>query len=252
MGLHGIRGQWCFLTGAADGLGKAIARELAVQGMNLVLFDVQEGKLESLARDLQELGVEALPQAVDLADAVSTAAAVDAAVRQVGSPRALIHDAAVLTPRPFREWTFEGWRQELAIIVQGAFLMAKGVWEPMIAQGHGSIVFISSGSALRGFPLESAYTPAKHGQEGLMKVLSIEGAEYNIAVNTSTTGAPIDTPMSWGHYTPEMRDRMISPARLAPAFSYFAALDASQATGLRFDAFQVSEAMVFRAQGEIR
>jgi NAD(P)-dependent dehydrogenase (short-subunit alcohol dehydrogenase family) len=248
VGLHGIRGQWCFLSGAADGLGKAIARELAARGMNLALFDVQEGKVAALARELQALGVQALPVPVDLADAASAAAAVGTAVDQVGTPRALIHDAAVLTPRPFREWTFEGWRRELDIILQGAFVLAKAVWEPMIAQGHGSIVFISSGSALRGFPLESAYTPAKHGQEGLMKVLSIEGDEFNIAVNTATTGAPIDTPMSWGHYTPEMREQMISPSRLAPAFAYFAALDARQATGLRFDAFQVSEAIVLQSQ----
>ncbi len=248
MGLHGIRGQWCFLSGAADGLGNAIARELAARGMNLVLFDVQEAKVAALAHELQSLGVQSLPVAVDLADAAATATAVDHAVGKVGAPRALIHDAAVLTPRPFREWSFEGWRRELDIILQGAFVLAKGVWEPMIAQGHGSIVFISSGSALRGFPLESAYTPAKHGQEGLMKVLSIEGAEFNIAVNTATTGAPIDTPMSWGHYTPEMREGMISPRRLAPAFAYFAALDAGQATGLRFDAFQVSEAITLQSQ----
>ncbi|MDA8331551.1 MAG: SDR family NAD(P)-dependent oxidoreductase [Candidatus Dormibacteraeota bacterium] len=248
MGLHDIRGQWCFLSGAADGLGNAIARELAARGMNLVLFDVQEGKVASLAHELLALGIQALPVGADLADAAGAQTAVAQAVRQVGAPRALIHDAAVLTPRPFREWTFEGWRRELDIILQGAFVLAKGVWEPMIAQGHGSIVFISSGSALRGFPLESAYTPAKHGQEGLMKVLSIEGAEFNIAVNTATTGAPIDTPMSWGHYTPEMRARMISPSRLAPAFAYLAALDAEQATGLRFDAFQVSEAISLRTQ----
>jgi NAD(P)-dependent dehydrogenase (short-subunit alcohol dehydrogenase family) len=248
VGLHDIRGQWCFLSGAADGLGNAIALELAARGMNLALFDVQEGKVAALARELQAFGVQTLPVPVDLADAASAAAAVGSAVDQVGTPRALIHDAAVLTPRPFREWTFEGWRRELDIILQGAFVLAKGVWEPMIAQGHGSIVFISSGSALRGFPLESAYTPAKHGQEGLMKVLSIEGEEFNIAVNTATTGAPIDTPMSWGHYTPEMRQQMISPSRLAPAFTYFAALDARQATGLRFDAFQVSEAIVLQSQ----
>ncbi len=249
MGLHSIRGQWCFLSGAADGLGNAIARELAAQGMNLVLFDVQEGKVAALAGELQTLGVQALPVAVDLADASSAAGAVAGAVRQVGAPRALIHDAAVLTPRPFRAWTFDGWRRELDIILQGAFVLAKGVWEPMFAQGHGSIVFISSGSALRGFSLEAAYTPAKHGQEGLMKVLSIEGAEFNIAVNTATTGAPLDTPMSWGHYTPDMQQRMIPPSRLAPAFAYFAALDAGHATGLRFDAFQVSEAIMLPRHG---
>lgn len=246
MTVRGIQGRWGFLTGAADGLGNAIARELASRGMNLVLFDVQEGKLEHLAQELRSDGVEIHALAVDLSDASATADAVSEALRRVGTPQALIHDAAVLTPRSFRDWTFAGWRREVDIILQAAFILAKGVWEPMIVQGYGSIVFISSGSALRGFPLEGAYTPAKHGQEGLMKVLSIEGLEYNIAVNTATTGAPIDTPMSAGHYSPEQRARAISARRLAPAFAYFAGLDASQATGLRFDAFQVSEAMGVR------
>jgi NAD(P)-dependent dehydrogenase (short-subunit alcohol dehydrogenase family) len=108
----------------------------------------------------------------------------------------------------------------------------------------GSITFVSSRSALAGFVKETAYTPGKHGQEGLMKVLSLEGKEFDIAVNTVTTGAPIDTPMSASHYTDAMNVGMLHPSALAPAFAYLAGLTAaSDATGLRFNAYQLSEAM---------
>jgi len=113
----------------------------------------------------------------------------------------------------------------------------------MVDARRGSILYVSSGSALSGFVKETAYTPGKHAQEGLMRVLELEGREFNIAVNTITTGKPIDTPMSHGHYTPEMWIGAVHPSRLAPAFAFLARIDASFATGQRFNAFQMSEAM---------
>jgi NAD(P)-dependent dehydrogenase (short-subunit alcohol dehydrogenase family) len=94
-----------------------------------------------------------------------------------------------------------------------------------------------------GFVKETAYTPGKHGQEGLMRVLAQEGRDFNIAVNTITPGVSIDTPMSASHYTAEMRIGMVHPSRLAPAFVFLSGVDASFATGQRFNAFHLSEAM---------
>ena len=238
-----IDSQVAFLTGAAEGLGREIAVELAGAGARLALFDVQEAKLTALAEELTASGTDVLPVVVDLADASATTAAFDRAIEHFGAPRALIHNAAVLKEVSMLDVTFEGWRREFDIIVQGAFLATKAVWSPMVEAGVGSIVFVSSGSALGGFVKETAYTPGKHGQEGLMKVLSIEGKSHNIAVNTMTTGAPIDTPMSASHYTEAMRVGMVHPSALAPAFAFLAGIDATFATGHRFNAYQVSEAI---------
>ena len=102
---------------------------------------------------------------------------------------------------------------------------------------------MSSGSALGGFVKETAYTPAKHAQEGLMRVLELEGREFNIAVNTITTG-PVDR---HAHVRVALHggneDRHGAPSRLAPAFVFLSAIDASFATGQRFNAFQLSEAI---------
>lgn len=240
-----VRNGIAYLTGAADGLGLAIAEELARIGMRLALFDIQETKLRGVSARLTAAGAAVSAYPVDLSDARATQSAVRAAIAEVGPPRALIHDAAILKEREIEEVTFDDWRREVDTSLQAAFILSQEVWPGMARAHSGSIVFVSSGSALTGFVKETAYTPAKHGQEGLMKVLALQGRRHNIAVNTITTGAPIDTPMSHSHYTAEMKVGMVSPARLAPAFGYLASLDATEATGMRFDAFQVSEAMAW-------
>jgi NAD(P)-dependent dehydrogenase (short-subunit alcohol dehydrogenase family) len=231
-----------FLTGAAEGLGREVARELAKIGKRLALFDVQAEKLQAVSDELASI-TEVLPLVVDLADADATQQAVDQALEHYGPPRTLIHDAAVLKEVAMIDVTFENWRREVNIILQAAFILSKAVWPGMVEARKGSILYVSSGSALGGFVKETAYTPGKHGQEGLMRVLALEGREFNIAVNTITTGKPIETPMSHGHYTPEMWVGVVPPARLAPAFAFLAGIDASFATGQRFNAFQMSEAM---------
>ncbi|MDA8331065.1 MAG: SDR family NAD(P)-dependent oxidoreductase [Candidatus Dormibacteraeota bacterium] len=240
-----VRGAVAYLTGAADGLGRAIAEELARRGMQLALFDIQGAKLTALSERLAAFGTTTFAYSVDLSDAKATQMAVEAALSDSGPPRVLIHDAAILKEREIGEVTFDEWRREVDTSLQAAFILSKAVWPAMVRAHSGSIIFVSSGSALSGFVKETAYTPAKHGQEGLMKVLALQGRPHNIAVNTITTGAPIDTPMSHSHYTADMKVGMVSPARLAPAFGYLASLDATNATGMRFDAFQLSEAMAW-------
>ena len=243
-----VRGQVAFLTGAAEGLGHEVARELAAAGMRLALFDVQADKLNTLSRELIDAGADVLPIVVDLAEAGPTQDAVERALNHYGTPRALIHNAAVLRECEFSDIKFPAWRREMDIIVQAAFILSKAVWAGMVDNHSGSILYVSSGSALSGFVKEAAYTPGKHAQEGLMRVLAIAGMESNIAVNTISTGAPIDTPMSAGHYTEEMKIGMVHPSRLAPAFAFIAGIDAGFATGERFNAFQLSEAMRLAAK----
>ncbi len=231
------------ITGVAEGLGNEIARACAKEGMKLALMDVQTEKLHALTDELRADGVDCLPIVVDLSDASQTQAAVQQALDHYGTPRALIHNAAVLNERLFKDTTFDQWRTEIDIILQAAFILSKAVWQPMIDAGFGRIIYVSSGSALKGFVKEGAYCPGKHGQEGLMKVLSMEGEPHNIAVNTFTTGAPIDTPMSRGHYTEEQRQNWVSPALLAPAFAWLAMQDSTIHTGERLDAYKMSQSL---------
>ncbi len=236
-----LKGSFAILTGAAQGLGLAIARAYAQQGMKLALMDVQADKLNTLAEELEALGAACLPIPVDLADANATQAAVELALSKFGKPRVLVHNAALLKERSLLEVTFPQWQLEMNIILQAAFLLSKAVWQPMIEAHGGSIVYVSSGSGIKGFVKEVAYCPAKHGQEGLMKVLALEGQPYNIAVNTITPGAPMNTPMSAENYPEELKQKWVDPAVLAPAFVYLAGIDAHDITGERLNAWELAQ-----------
>lgn len=241
--MEDLRGQVAFLTGAAEGLGNAIARLYAKEGLRIALMDNQAEKLGRLSEELQAFGCDCLPIVVDLANAEDTQKAIQQALAHYGTPRVLVHNAALLRERSMLEVTFADWRREIDIILQAAFLISQAIWKPMIEAKKGSIVYLSSGSGIKGFVKETAYCPGKHGQEGLMKVLAMEGAPFNIAVNTVTPGAPINTPMSASHYTDDLRQKWIDPTLIAPAFVHLARQDASMMTGQRADAWQLSEQM---------
>ena len=233
MPINSLRGQTAVVTGAAQGLGHAIAKAYVSEGMRVALMDVRADILATVADELKAQGGDVLPLAVDLADAQQTQAAIDTALDHYGAPRVLIHNAALLITRSMLEITLQDWQKEINIILQAAFILSKALWRPMIEAGGGSIVYLSSGSGYRGFASEVAYNPGKHGIEGLMKCLALEGREFNIAVNAATPGAPIHTPMSDANYTEEQKRRWVNPALLTPAFVFLARQDASGLTGHR-------------------
>ena len=228
-----LTGQVAVVTGAAQGLGYAIARAYVADGMKVALLDIRGDILQEVAAEFRDAGGDVLPITVDLSDAKDTQAAIDTVLAQYGTPRVLIHNAALLITRSMLEITLAQWQKEINIILQAAFILSKAVWQPMIDAGRGSIVYLSSGSGYKGFIEEVAYNPGKHGIEGLMKCLALEGHEFNIAVNCATPGAPINTPMSDSNYSEEQKTRWVDPALLAPAFVFLARQDAAGLTGHR-------------------
>ena len=228
-----LKGQAAVVTGAAQGLGYAIAKAYVGEGMKVALLDIRGDILGRVAAEFKDLGGDVLPIAVDLSDAADTQSAIDTVLAQVGAPRVFIHNAALLITRSMLEITLAQWQTEINIILQAAFILSKAVWKPMIDAGGGSIVYLSSGSGYKGFIEEVAYNPGKHGVEGLMKCLALEGAEFNIAVNCATPGAPINTPMSDSNYTEAQKKTWVDPALLAPAFVMLARQNGSGLTGHR-------------------
>ena len=231
--MNSLRDQVAVVTGAAQGLGCAIARAYVSEGMKVALLDVRGDILQEVAAELKDAGGDVLPITVDLSDASDTQTAIDTVLAQYGTPRVLIHNAALLITRSMLEIALAQWQREINIILQAAFILSKAVWKPMIDAGGGSIVYLSSGSGYKGFIEEVAYNPGKHGIEGLMKCLALEGVAFNIAVNAATPGAPINTPMSDSNYSEEQKKRWVDPALLAPAFVYLARQDADGLTGHR-------------------
>ena len=231
--MDNMQDQVAIVTGAAQGLGYAISKAYVEQGMKVALMDVRGDVLTQVAGELAAMGADVLPITVDLSDAEQTQAAIDTALAHYGTPKVLIHNAALLITRSMLEITLEDWQKEINIILQAAFILSKAVWKPMIEAGGGSIVYLSSGSGYKGFIEEVAYNPGKHGIEGLMKCLAMEGKPFNIAVNAATPGAPINTPMSDSNYSEEQKQYWVDPALLTPAFVFLAKQDAAGLTGHR-------------------
>ena len=236
-----LNGTGAIVTGAAQGLGYAIAKAYVREGMRVALMDVKRDMLAQVADELTQAGGDCLPITVDLSDAGDTERAIQAALDHYGTPRVVVHNAAILINRPLMEIDLASWTREVNVGIQAAFLLTQAVWSLMTEAGRGSVVYVSSMSGIKGFMDESPYCTAKHGIEGFMKCMAMEGETRNIAVNTITPGMYMNTPMSVRNYPDELKQKWVDPILLTPAFVFLARQDASGTTGQRLNAWKLSQ-----------
>lgn len=223
--------QTVLVTGAAQGLGAAIARYLSGLGARLVLMDRNGGALAQTAATCP--GAQAI--VADLSDAAAT----EAAIAQVaGSVTTLIHNAAILKVEPVDVVSLPSFQATMNVGIQAAFQLTRAVWPGMKAKG-GALIFVSSRSGIEGFASETAYCAAKHALEGFSKCLAMEGAAHGIASYTITPGHLMHTPMSETTYGPEQRAKWIDPIHLAPAFAMLARERPMHLSGQRLDAWHL-------------
>lgn len=213
-----VDGQTVLVTGAAQGLGAAIARHFAGLGARLILLDRDA---DGLAGTVEACGgaAGAVSRVVDLADADATDRAIDEVVD--GPVDTLVHNAAILRVEPLEALTLETFRATLDVGIQAAFQLTKAVWPAMKERG-GALVYVSSRSGIEGFADETAYCAAKHALEGFSKSVALEGEPHGILSVTVTPGMYMHTPMSETTYPPELREKWVDPIELAPALSYLA------------------------------
>lgn len=235
-----LAGQFAVVTGAAQGLGAAIATAYAQVGMKVALIDVKADVLQNVSEEITSNGGECLAIVADLSDIYETQRATYD-ILEYGVPRVFVHNAAILNPRPILDVSIREWLLTVNVQTQAAFIFVKAFWQQMSDAGHGSIVFVSSQSGIKGFADEVPYCTGKHGLEGMMKSLAMEGKPRNIAVNTITPGMYMHTPMSEQNYPDDLKGKWVDPMLLTPAFIQLAGNDASQITGERLDAWAMSE-----------
>lgn len=227
-----LEGERILVTGAAQGLGAAIARHLHALKADLILLDRDERALAEVERECPG----STTAVVDLADSEATAAVLDRVVQ--GTVDTMIHNAAILRMESIDEVTFETFRATMNVGIQAAFQLTRAVWPGMKEKG-GTLVFVSSRSGIEGFADETAYCASKHALEGFSKCLAMEGAEHNIMSVTITPGMYMRTPMSERNYPPELREKWVEPSELARAFSYLS-IRPMHLSGQRVSAWELS------------
>ncbi|WP_068264741.1 3-hydroxybutyrate dehydrogenase [Janibacter limosus] len=169
-----LTGRHVMVTGAASGIGAACVATFASAGARVTAVDLDEGGLTHLVDELSGLAVE--PCAADLAD-------LDAIADLPGGVDVLVNNAGVQHVSPVHEFPVERFDLIQRLMLQSPFRLIRANLPHMYEQGWGRIVNISSVHGLRASAFKSAYVSAKHGLEGLSKVVALEGAEHGVTSN---------------------------------------------------------------------
>jgi 2-hydroxycyclohexanecarboxyl-CoA dehydrogenase len=193
-GTMGMTDRVAVVTGAASGMGLAIARHLAARGNPVGLLDLQQEAVLQAAHGLREQGAAALAVPVDVTDRAAVDAALDTARAELGPIAIMVTAAGFDSFEPFTDITIESWERVLAINLTGTFHCLQAAVPDMLAGRWGRMVTISSSSAQSGAPRMAHYVASKGGVIGLTKALALELAPHGITVNCVPPGM-IDTPM---------------------------------------------------------
>jgi NAD(P)-dependent dehydrogenase (short-subunit alcohol dehydrogenase family) len=236
-----LQDRVALVTGAASGIGEAIARRLADEGAAVLVTDVQDDAGRAVCDDIVANGGKAQYAHLDVVSEDDWQAAISSAVEQFGSLGILVNNAGMGDLAAIEDTTLEDWEKTIAIDQTGVFLGMKYAASALTESGHGSVINISSifGTS-GGFGGSPAYHAAKGAVRTLTKNVALHWAQQGVRVNSVHPGF-IDTPiLDQAKGTPieqAMLDmtpmgRLGQPAEIAAGVAYLASDDASFVTGL--------------------
>jgi NAD(P)-dependent dehydrogenase (short-subunit alcohol dehydrogenase family) len=190
-----FNGKTAIVTGAASGIGAAIARDLTRYGATVVLADMDEAGMSSVIAEIETSGGKALSHTTDTSDAANVADLVAYAVTQTGGLHLLVNNAGISGPAAqVGEYPLDGWQKVIDVNLNGVFYGLRYAIPEMVKGGGGAIVNMASILGSVGFATASAYVAAKHGVVGLTKVAAMEYAKAGVRVNSVGPGF-IGTPL---------------------------------------------------------
>lgn len=175
------------VTGAARGIGAAIALRLAGDGHRVAVIDRAEADTAATVEAIVAAGGTALGVGADVADSAAVANAVDEVATVLGPPTILVNNAGILRDSLLFRMTDDDWDAVIGVHLRGAFLFSRAVQVHQVAERWGRIVSLSSTSAL-GNRGQANYATAKAGIQGLTKTLAIELGRYNVTANAIAPG----------------------------------------------------------------
>lgn len=239
-----LHGKVALITGAAQGMGRAIARLLVQQGAQAVLNDLNEARLLETADEIARGGGEVFPVKADVSKAEEVNALIALAVKRFGTIDILVNNAGVLRSTPFTDIEEQEWDMVMEANVKSFYLCAKAVLPRMMNQRSGKIVNMSSSAGRSTSTLGGAhYTASKAAVLGLTRHLAKEMASYNINVNAVCPGL-IDTEMVRATCPPAKIAayeesfpirRLGTPQEVADLVLFLASDDAAYITGASID-----------------
>ena len=255
-----LAGKRILITGAARGMGRSHALRLAQEGADVILLDIceslpqieyplaTEDDLTETVQLVRNFGRHCVSGIVDVRDEARLRSAVDDGVAELGGLDGAVANAGVLTVAPWHRTTAEQWRTVVDVNLIGVWNTCAAAIPHLLNQGGGSLVNVSSAGAIKGFPLQTPYTAAKHGVVGLTLALANELAAQNVRVNTVLpTGVPTGmVPPSFGPLLGEQRSDLIpifvnamptpavDPVDVSNAVLFLLSDEARYVTGLEF------------------
>jgi 3-oxoacyl-[acyl-carrier protein] reductase len=237
-----LKGQKAVVTGAARGIGYAIAERFVASGAAVAIWDIDEpaarGALERLSRKGDGLALK-----VDVTDEGSVKNAVEATTKRLGQVDILVNNAGIAGSN-IKTWEYSSaeWRRIVEIDLIGVYLCCAAILPGMVARGYGRIVNIASVAGKEGNPNASAYSAAKAGVIGLTKSIGKEVARNGVVVNCVTPAA-VETDI-FAQMSKEHIDYMLTKIpmgrfgkveEVAALVSWLASKDCSFSTGAAFD-----------------
>jgi NAD(P)-dependent dehydrogenase (short-subunit alcohol dehydrogenase family) len=181
------------VTGAAMGIGRAVAERLAADGVRLVLVDLAADTLESVAAALRQGGADVVTVIGSTADPDTAARAVAAAEAHFGGLDMLSHNAGIQRYGTVETTDPAAWDEVMNVNLKAAYLMSRAAM-PLLRESRGAVVHMSSVQGLASQQGVAAYTTAKHGLIGLVNSMAVDYAPLGVRVNAVAPGA-VDTPM---------------------------------------------------------
>ena len=180
--------QVAIVTGAASGIGRAIAHRFAKAGARVVIADLDRGAAAATAREIDPDPGKAVGIAMDVTDEQAVNAGVAEAVSRFGGVDVLVSNAGIQIVHPLEEFSYAEWKKLLAIHLDGAFLTTRACLPHMYKAGRGSLIYMGSVHSKLASVLKAPYVTAKHGLIGLAKTMAKEGAAHGVRANVICPG----------------------------------------------------------------
>lgn len=210
-----IKGKTAYITGAARGIGKATALELAREGVHVGLIARTERTLAQVAEEARSLGVKASVAVADISDMEQVDMAVSKLTNELGPADILINNAGIGTYGPFLDIDPEEWKRTFEVNVFGTYYVTRAVLPQLIEKNRGDIINISSSSGLKGTEGSTAYSGSKFAVQGMTEALMQEVRKHNIRVMTLNPSL-VATDLTFGDKLDEAdKEKYMQPEDLA-------------------------------------